>query len=65
MLNKKHIPKSYWVEVTNKAVYLMNPCMTLGVHELTPHENYYRKKLDLSHVRILGSLAYVHIPDEK
>ena len=35
------------------------------MHEVTPHEKYYGKKPDLSHVRIFGSIAYVHIPDEK
>ena len=67
MMNKKNMPKSYWAwaEATNTAVYLMNRCTISGVHEVTPHEKYYRKKPDLSHVRIFGSIAYVHIPHEK
>ena len=52
-------------EVACTTVYLMSRCMTSGVHEVTSHENYYGKKPDLSHVRALGSIAYVHIPDEK
>ena len=39
--------------------------MTSGVHELSSYEKYYGKKLDLSHVRIFGSIAYMHIPDKK
>ena len=35
---------------------------TARVHDVTPHEKYYGKKPDHSHVRILGSNAYVHIP---
>ena len=35
------------------------------MHELPPHEKFFRKKPDLSHVQILSSIAYVHIPDEK
>ena len=65
MLNEKHMPKSYWAKAANTAVYLMNRCTTSGVHEVTPHEKYYGNKLDLSHVRIFGSIAYVHIPNEK
>ena len=65
MLNEKHMPKSYWAEAANTTVYLMNRCTTSRVHEVTPHKKYYGKKLDLSHVRIFGSLAYVHIPHEK
>ena len=43
----------------------MNRCTTSGVHDVTPHEKYYGKKPDLSHVRIFILIAYVHIPDEK
>ena len=46
MLNKKHMPKSYWAEAANTVVYLMNWCTTSRVHEVTPHENYYGKKMD-------------------
>ena len=28
-------------------------------------QTFYGKKPDLSHVRIFGSIAYAHIPDEK
>ena len=35
------------------------------MHEVTLHERFYRKKPDLSHVRIFGSIAYAHIPNEK
>ena len=65
MLNEKHMPKSCWAEAANTVVYLMNQCTTSGVHEVTPHEKYYGNKSDLSHVRIFGSIAYMHIPDEK
>ena len=55
--------KSYWAEAANTSVYLMKSCTTSGVHEVTPHEKYYGKKLDLSHARIFYSTAYVHIPE--
>ena len=38
---------------------------TTRVHDVSPHEKYYGKKPDLSHVRIFGSNAYMHIPNEK
>ena len=65
MMNEKHMPKSYWAEAADTTVYLMNRCTTSGVHEVTPHEKYYGRKPDLSHTRIFGAIAYVHIPDEK
>ena len=65
MMNEKHMPKSYWAEVVNTTTYLMNRCTTSGVHNLTPYEKFYGNKLDLSHVKIFDSVAFVHIPDEK
>ena len=64
MMNEKNLPKWYWAEAANTTVYLMNRCTTSGVHDVTPHEKFFRKKPDLSHVRIFGSIAYVHIPDD-
>ena len=64
-LNEKNLPKSYWVEAANTTVYLMNICTTSGVHDVTPHERFFGKKPNLSHVRIFCSMAYVHIRNEK
>ena len=65
MMSEKHMPKSYWAEVANTAIYVMNWCTTSGVHEVMPHEKYYGRKPDLSHIRIFGTIAYVHIPNKK
>ena len=65
MMNKIHLPKSYWVEVVNTVVYLMNRCTTSGEHDVTPCEKFYGKKPNLSHVRIFDAITYIHIPDEK
>ena len=35
------------------------------MHEVTQHEKYFRKKLDLSHTRTFSAIGYVHILDEK
>ena len=51
--------------MVNTAIYLMNRCTTFRVHDITPHEKFCRKKLHLSHLRILGLIAFVHIPNEK
>ena len=65
MMNEKYLPKSYCAEAANTTVYLMNRCTTSGVHDITPHEKFYGKKPDIFHVRIFGSIAFVHVPDEK
>ena len=43
----------------------MNQCTTTRVHDVTPHEKFYGKKLDLSCVRIFNWIALVHILNEK
>ena len=65
MMNEKHLPKSYWDEAANTIVYLMNRCITSGMHDVIPYENFYGKKPNLSHIMIFGSIAYKHILDEK
>ncbi|MCO5568785.1 hypothetical protein L7F22_022485 [Adiantum nelumboides] len=45
-------------------VYIMNRTPTVVVHGVTPEEKYIRKKPDLSHSKVFGCIAYVHIPDE-
>ena len=47
------------------AVYLINRCMTEGVHHISPDEKYFGTKPDLSHWKVFGSIAFVHVPDEK
>ena len=44
-------------------VYLQNRTSENG--EVSPHELYFRKRLNLGHLRVLGSVAYVHVPKEK
>ena len=64
MMNEKNLPKSYsQAKAANTTIYLINRCTSLGVHDVTPHEKFFGKKLDLSYVRIFNSVAYVHIPD--
>ena len=65
MMNvKKNLPKSYWAKAVNTTVYLMNQCTTFGLQDVTPHEKFYGKKSNLSHVGIFDSISFVHIPDE-
>jgi len=43
----------------------MNQTPTTTVHGMTPKENFIGKKSDVSHLRVFGCIAYVHILDEK
>ena len=43
----------------------MNRTPTTIVHGMTPEEKFTGKKPDVSHLRVFGCIAYVHVPDEK
>jgi len=32
---------------------------------MTPEEKFIGKKPDVSHLKVFGCIAYVHVPDEK
>ena len=42
----------------------MNRTPTAAIHGMTLEEKFTGKKPDLSHLKVFGCLAYVHIPDE-
>ncbi|XP_059068930.1 U-box domain-containing protein 21-like [Cryptomeria japonica] len=56
------MPCYLWAEACSTAVYIQNriPHKVLG--KMTPEEAFTRKKPDVSHFRIFGSLAYCHVP---
>lgn len=64
MKNKK-MPKEFWAEAVACAVYLLNRCPTKSVKDQTPIEAWSGKKPDISHLRIFGSIAYKHVPEQE
>ena len=65
MMNEKNQPKAYWVEAACTVFYLVNRCTTSNLHYVTSHDKYCGTKPNLSHLRIFGTIAFVHIPDKK
>jgi hypothetical protein len=65
MLNEKNLPNYFWVEAVSNVVYIMNRTPTTTVHGMTFEEKFIGKKPDVSHLRVFGCIAYVHVPDEK
>ncbi len=43
----------------------MNRTPTATVHGMTLEEKFTGKKQDVSHFRVFGCIAYVHVPDDK
>ncbi len=66
MLSQSGMPKMFWAEAVATAAYVRNRVLTSAIHEAkTPYERWYGRKPNVSHLRIFGCLAYVHVPDEQ
>lgn len=65
MLFDADLPKIYWGEAVNTAVYIINRCLSSVLKDNTPEGVWHNKKVDLSNLRVFGSECMVHIPKEK
>lgn len=61
---EKTIPHSYWAKVVSIAFYIINMTPMATIHDVTLEEKYIGKKPDVSHLKVFGCIAYVHLPDE-
>ncbi|KAJ4724683.1 Retrovirus-related Pol polyprotein from transposon TNT 1-94 [Melia azedarach] len=65
MLKSKRLPKEFWAEAVSTAVYLSNRSPTRSVWGKIPQEAWCGRKPGISHLRVFGSVAHVHVPDER
>ncbi|GJW77232.1 retrovirus-related pol polyprotein from transposon TNT 1-94 [Tanacetum coccineum] len=65
MLKSKKMPKGFWAEVVDCAVYLLNSCPSKSLENKTPQEAWNGMKPTISHLRIFGSIAYFHVPSQR
>ncbi|KAJ4717099.1 Retrovirus-related Pol polyprotein from transposon TNT 1-94 [Melia azedarach] len=65
MLKSKRLPKEFWAEAVSTAVYLSNRSPTRSVWGKTPQEAWCGRKPGISHLRVFGSVAHVHVPHER
>ena len=61
MMFEANLPKTYWAEAANYAVYLINRSPSQGTGK-TPEEMWSGKIPDLSHIRIFGTRVMAHVP---
>ena len=64
MPKAKHFPNEYWVEVVHCAAYILNRCPTKAVMNRFPKEAWSGIKQSVTHMRVFGCVAYVHILDQ-
>ena len=63
-MSERNLPHYYWVEAVHTIVYIMNSYPHNGCTWSYAEEKFIGTKLDLSHLKVFGCIAYVHIPDE-
>eukprot|EP00253_Pinus_taeda_P025831 PITA_25831 len=65
MLSGVGLGDEFWVEAMETACYLVNRSPSPALDDKTPQEVWTSKKPSLSHLRVFGCDAYVHVPKEK
>lgn len=65
MLLNANLPKQYWGEAIHTAAYVVNRSPTKSLSFKTPEEIWTEQKPNISHMRIFGCEAMVHLPKEK
>ena len=65
MLEESGLSSKFWGECLAALVHVWNRCPTSTVAKKTPFELWHGKKPDVSHLRIWGCTAYVHVQKDK
>jgi len=65
MLYEAKLPPSLWGEALNAQIHIWNRLPTSTLKGMTPHEAWFKRKPDVSHLRVWGCLAYVFIQKDK
>ncbi|CAH9060927.1 unnamed protein product, partial [Cuscuta europaea] len=65
MLAEKGMPKTFWAEAVYTSVYILNRCPTKAVLNKTPIEAWSGQKPSAKHLKVFGSICYIHVPSVK
>ena len=60
----KAVPLELWGLEVRCAVYVQKRT-TSSASNTTPYEHWYKKKQEISHLRVFGCRVFFHVPDEK
>jgi hypothetical protein len=64
MLSGVGLGKEFWAEAVGIACYLVNISPSSALDDKTPQEVWTGKKPSLTHLKVFGCEAYVHVPKE-
>jgi hypothetical protein len=65
LLFEKDLPKKFWAEAVNTAVFLLNRLPTRALQHKTPYEVWHGYKPSLQNLKVFGCLCFTHIPQVK
>ena len=65
MLAESSLPPSFLGQAVAAYIHIWNCCSTTSLVSKTPYEIWHQKKPDISHLRVFGCTAYVHIQKDK
>ena len=65
MLTEAKLPASFWGECAAAMVHVWNRLPTAALPQITPYEGWYKRKPDVSHLRVWGCTAYVYVQKDK
>lgn len=65
MLSDANLPKIYWAEAVSTAAYILNRSPSRVLNDMTPEEKWSGRKPNISHMKIFGCKAMVHIPKQQ
>jgi transposase InsO family protein len=64
MLNGVGLGKEFWAKAMGTTCYLVNISPSSALDDKTPQEVWTGKKPSLTHLKVFGCEAYVHVPKE-
>ncbi|KAL0852111.1 hypothetical protein ABMA28_000351 [Loxostege sticticalis] len=64
MYARGEMPNVLWAELINTAAYVLNRTGPTRVDDNSPYELWRGKKPKISHLKIIGSECYVHVPKQ-
>jgi transposase InsO family protein len=65
MLSGAGLTQELWVEAIETARYLVNMSPSSLLVDTTPNKVWYGKNPSVSHIKVFGYDAFVHVPKEK
>jgi hypothetical protein len=65
MLSGVSLAQEFWTTGVDTAKYLLNRSPSSTLVDSNPHEAWFGKKSSLSHIKLFGCDALVHVPREK